>query len=67
MEPPISAIVSVLILFGGWVISVERRIWGLRDLNRTVRRIDKRTFQMLIRADPHAAASELQETDLDND
>lgn len=58
---------AVAIFCVGWIISVERRIAGLRSLRRDVRRIDRRTMAVLLATDPAAARHELQhEQELDD-
>lgn len=59
---------AVAIFCVGWIISVERRIAGLKALRRDVRRIDRRTMAVLLATDPAAARHELQhEQELDDE
>lgn len=66
-DPNFAVVITLAVIIGGWVMSVERRIWGLKDLSQTVRRIDRRTFQMLMKTDPQGAMSELASVDALND
>lgn len=38
----------IVVVVGGWVISVERRLTSLRSLNRVVNRVDRRTLRLAV-------------------
>lgn len=51
---------AVTIFVVGWIVSVERRIAGLKTLKRDVRRVDRRTMAILLATNPAAAQHELE-------
>lgn len=52
----------------GWILSVERRIAGLKSLRRDVRRVDRRTMVILLTINPAAARHEIDhEQEIDDE